>query len=383
MTTVKALARSAIGVIAFSVVAPFVGAQSIPLQLADSTYWRMITEMSEPDGFFRSDNLVGNEGSLQWVIPRLQRELGTGGVYLGVAPDQNFTYLLALKPTIVFIVDIRRGAMLHHLLYKALFELAEDRADFLSMLFSRTRPSGLTSSSTIAALLTSYAPVAGDSALYHRNFAAIKRQLIETHGFALGPKDIDGMEYVYGAFFTAGPGLTYTFGQTNSSGFGGRGFGGRGMPTFGALLLDTDSAGVNHAYLSSEDGYRWLRDFQTRNLLVPVIGDFAGPKALRAVGQWVRDHDAKIDAMYVSNVEQYLFMGADTWRRYYENVATLPITGNALFIRSLSGGAFRPVGPQSPTSRSVQLVSSVAELVKAFSDGKVTSYQDVIAMTKP
>ena len=373
MTTVTALARSAIGVIAFSVVAPFAGAQSVQLQLADSTYWRMITEMSEPDGFFRSDNLVGNEGSLQWVIPRLQRELGTGGVYLGVAPDQNFTYLLALKPTIAFIVDIRRGAMLHHLLYKALFELAPDRADFLSMLFSRTRPSGLSASSTIAALLTSYAPVAGDSVLYRRNFAAIKRQLIETHGFALGPKDVDGMEYVYGAFFTAGPGLTYTFGQTNSSGFGGRGFGGRGMPTFGALLLETDSAGVNHAYLSSEDGYRWLRDFQTRNLLVPVIGDFAGPKALRAVGQWVRDHDAKIDAMYVSNVEQYLFMGTDAWRRYYENVATLPITGNALFIRSLSGGALRPVGPQSPNSRSVQIVSSVAELLKAFSDGKVTS----------
>ena len=87
--------------------------------------------------------------------------------------------------------------------------------------------------------------------------------------------------------------------------------------------------------------------------------------------------------MYVSNVEQYLFMGTDAWRRYYENVATLPITGNALFIRSLSGGALRPVGPQSPNSRSVQIVSSVAELLKAFSDGKVTSYQDVIAMTKP
>ena len=378
-----ALARSALAGLGLTLVATLAGAQSVPSRLADTTFWRMITEMSEPDGFFRSDNLVGNEGSLQWVIPRLQKELGTGGVYLGVAPDQNFTYMLALEPKIAFIVDIRRGAMLQHLLYKTLFELAPDRAAFLSMLFSRPRPSGLDANSTIGALIASYASVAGDSALYRDNFAAIKRRLMETHGFALGPKDIDGIEYVYGAFFTAGPELTYTFGQVNGGGFGGRGFGGRGMPTFSALLLETDSAGVNRAYLSSEDGYRWLRDFQSRNLLVPVIGDFAGPKALRAVGQWVRAHDAKIDAMYVSNVEQYLFMGTDAWRRYYENVATLPITESALFIRSFSGGAFRQMGQQSPNSRSVQLVSSVVELLKVFSEGRITSYQDVIAMTKP
>lgn len=383
LLTSRVLARVNLAALGLSLGASVGGAQSVPSRLADTTYWRMITEMSEPDGFFRSDNLVGNEGSLQWVIPTLQKELGTGGVYLGVAPDQNFTYMLALKPTITFIVDIRRGAMLQHMLYKALFELAPDRADFLSLLFSRPRPSGLDAQSTVGALLTGYAPVAGDSALYRRNVAAIKRQLMETHGFALGPRDIDGIEYVYSAFFTAGPELTYNFGQGNGGNFGGRGFGGRGMPTFGGLLLETDSAGVNHAYLSSEDGYRWLRDFQSRNLLVPVIGDFAGPRALRAVGQWVRDHDAKIDAMYVSNVEQYLFMGTDAWRRYYENVATLPTAEHALFIRSLSGGGFRQMRPQRPNSRSVQLVSSVSELLKAFAEGKITSYQDVISMAAP
>ncbi|MEO8620185.1 MAG: hypothetical protein ABI625_03895 [bacterium] len=382
LTSSKLRARTAIGALGLFVSATVADAQSIPSRLADSTYWRMITEMSEPDGFFRSDNLVGNEGSLQWVIPKLQRELGTGGVYLGVAPDQNFTYMLALKPSITFIVDIRRGAMLQHLLFKALFELSPTRADFLSLLFSRPRPSGLDGNSTVTALLASYAPVAGDSALYLRNFAAIKRHLQETHAFTLGPKDIEGIAYVYSAFFTAGPELTYNFGQ-GSGNFGGRGFGGRGMPTFGSLLLETDSAGVNHAYLSSEEGYRWLRDYQSRNLLVPVIGDFAGPKALRAVGEWIRAHDAKINAMYVSNVEQYLFMDTEAWKRYYANVATLPITDNALFIRSLSGGAYRQTPPQSPNSRSVQLVSSVTELLKALSDGKLTSYQDVITMTKP
>ena len=376
----KFTSRAWLAFVALTAVAASAGAQAIPSRIADSTYWRMITELSEPDGFFRSDNLVGNESSLQWVIPTLQKELGTGGVYLGVAPDQNFTYMIALRPSVVFIVDIRRGAMLQHLLYKALFELSDDRASFLSLLFSRPKPAGLDANSTIDALLAAYMPVAADSALYTRNFAALRRHLVETHHFALGPKDLDGMEYVYNAFFAAGPGLTYNFGQGNATGGFAGGRGRFGMPTFGALLLETDGIGANRSYLANETGYRWLRDFQSRNLLVPVIGDFAGPKALRAVGSWVRERDAKINAMYVSNVEQYLFMDTNAWRRYYENVATLPLNPNALFIRSVSGRGYMQMPVQSPNGRSIQLVSSVADLLKAFADGKVTSYQDVIAM---
>ena len=361
----------------------------VPSRLADSTFWRMSTEMSEPDGFFRSDNLVGNEVSLQWVIPTLQKELGQGNVYLGVAPDQNFTYMLALKPKIVFIVDIRRGAMLQHLMYKAMFEMAASRADFLSMLFSRPRPAGLTDKSSIVEELTAIGALRPDSALYVRNFAAIKHQLVDVHGFKLGPKDIDGIEYVYNAFYQMGPNLTYNFNGNmvgpNNGGFGGN-FGGfnRGMPSYGALLLETDGVGQNHSYLATEEGYRWLKDYQSRNLLVPVIGDFAGPKALRSVGQWVRDHDAKITAMYVSNVEQYLFMSPTAWSNYYKNVATLPIADNALFIRSYSSRGFGNLPQQSTNgSRSLQLLSSVPDLLKAFNEGKVTSYQDVIEMTRP
>ena len=52
--------------------APVAAAQGIPDRIADSTFWRMITTMSEPDGYFRSENLVGNESSYMWVIPELQ-----------------------------------------------------------------------------------------------------------------------------------------------------------------------------------------------------------------------------------------------------------------------------------------------------------------------
>src|ERR1044072_4792736 len=71
-------------------------AQRIPGRLGDSTLWRLMQEYSEPWGTFRSENFVSNETSLQWVIPELSRRAPTGGVYMGVAPDQNFTYITAL-----------------------------------------------------------------------------------------------------------------------------------------------------------------------------------------------------------------------------------------------------------------------------------------------
>jgi len=148
-------------------------APSIPERLSDDVFWRMVSDFSEPGGFFRSDNFVSNEITFQWVLPEIAKTTKTGGVYMGVGPDQNFTYIVAMQPKIAFIVDIRRQNMLHHLLYKALIELSPDRAEFLSRLFSRPRPGGLDANAGPAALFQAYANVPADSALYTRNLAAV------------------------------------------------------------------------------------------------------------------------------------------------------------------------------------------------------------------
>ena len=124
-------------------------ADTIPERLSDQEFWRLTEEFSEPDGYFRSDNLLSNEIWMQHVIPDLIRKTQPGGAYLGVGPEQNFTYIAALKPKIVFITDIRRGNLHTQLMYKALFELATDRADFVSRLFTRKRPDGLDGKSTV------------------------------------------------------------------------------------------------------------------------------------------------------------------------------------------------------------------------------------------
>src|SRR3954468_22544867 len=87
-------------------------AKSPPNRLSDSVFWKLVTDISETNGYFRSDNFVSNEMTFQWVIPELLRTTKPGGAYLGVGPDQNFPYILALKPKIAIIFDIRRQNML-------------------------------------------------------------------------------------------------------------------------------------------------------------------------------------------------------------------------------------------------------------------------------
>src|SRR5690348_4459557 len=177
---------------------------TIPERLSDDAFWHMVSDYSEPSGFFRSDNFVSNEITFQWVLPEIAKTTKTGGVYMGVGPDQNFTYIVAMQPKISFIVDIRRQNMLHHLLYKSLIELSADRAEFLSRLFSRPRPAAIDPTGGPAALFQAFANVPRDSALFAKNLAAVKEQLVVRHKFGLTSDDLRTIEYVYSAFFEAG-----------------------------------------------------------------------------------------------------------------------------------------------------------------------------------
>src|SRR6202012_907154 len=136
--------------------APTAIAQSLPAKLSDKEFWQLNADFSENNGYFRSENLLSNETGFQYVIPDLLKRIPPGGVYLGVGPEQNFTYIVALQPKIAFIFDIRRGNMIAHLMYKTLLETSLDRAEFLSKLFSRPRPSGLDTNSTPKQLFDAY-----------------------------------------------------------------------------------------------------------------------------------------------------------------------------------------------------------------------------------
>ena len=130
--------------------------EELPARLSDAEFWALVEQLSEPEGNFPFDNLVSNETSIQSVIPALLNRTRPGGVYLGVGPEQNFTYIAALQPRIAFIIDIRRQNLVEHLMYKALFELSDDRADFVSRLFSRKRPDSLDVNTSSAELFHAF-----------------------------------------------------------------------------------------------------------------------------------------------------------------------------------------------------------------------------------
>jgi hypothetical protein len=333
---------------------------TLPAKLTDQEFWKISEEASEPNGYFQSDNLVGNERGLQYPVPTL-RKMRRGGVYLGVAPDQNFTYILASDPKMAFIVDIRRGNLHAQLMYKALFELSADRAEFLSRLLSKKRPDGLGPASTVNQLSNAYWDVATSEDLYKQNTKDIEDLLTKTHGFPLSADDIKGIEYVYWSFYWYGPSITYSSSSGNGNGRGGGGRG--GMPAYADLIVLTDANGKENGYLANEDNFKTMKGFEEKNLLVPVVGDFAGPKALRAVGKYIADHGSFVTAFYTSNVEQYLFQN-QVWPAFYTNVATLPLDDASTFIRS---------------ARQTNVLDPIKLLLKDVADGKIRSYNDVTA----
>ena len=173
------------------------------------------------------------------------------------------------------------------------------------------------------------------------------------HGFTLSADDRRSIDYIYRAFYSEGPDLRYSFPRQQ--------VGARWFPNYMELMTTTDLGGQNHSYVATEENFRVLRDFERNNLLVPIVGDFGGDKAIQAVGRYLREHGATANYFYTSNVEQYLFQ-TDAWQRYYKNVATLPLDNNSTFIRAYFNMGFRfPPGIITPDLHSVQLLDPITE----------------------
>jgi hypothetical protein len=307
---------------------------TLPSRLTDEEFWRVVQGFSERAGTFPSDNLLSNERRLQLVIPDLTRNVKPEGVYLGVGPEQNFTYMVALRPRMAFIFDIRRGNMALHLIYKALFELSADRAEFVSRLFCRKRPRGLTATSSVAEIFGAFSRVGTSEEQYVANVRAVVNHLTRKHGFALSADDLLRLQHDYRAFYLYGPAIQYS----SSRNAGRR----ASEPTYGDLMAATDSNGQLRAFLANDESFAYLKQLEADNMVVPLVGNFVGPKAIRAVGDYLKQRGATVSVFYVSNVEQYLRQDG-SWPRFCANVAALPLDDTSAFIRSV-----RDRTPDSP-----------------------------------
>ena len=330
----------------------------LPDKLSDSDFWKLSSESSEPDAYFRiTDNYTSNEREIAQVFTMLREANVKGGVYLGVGPEQNFTYISAIKPSMAFILDIRRQAAMQHLMYKAVFEFASDRADFISLLFSKPRPAGLQVASPIQQIWEAYTSVPTDQAMATKTYERIVKHLTETKKFTFTPDETSKLQAVFGAFTAFGPSIS-----TRGSGPSGS--------TFADLTgWALDYNGQPQSFLSSDENFKTVKTLHEKNLIVPVTGDFGGAKALRAIAAYVKKEGGAVSGFYVSNVEQYLFQDGKN-SAFYENVAALPISEMSVFIRPYSlrrGGG------------TTQSLCSIGGFLGAVGAGRVYSNNDALA----
>jgi hypothetical protein len=148
-------------------------------------------------------------------------------------------------------------------------------------------------------------------------------------------------------------------------------------PTFESLLLQTDRSGQLQGYLSTDELFQWMKRFEAENRLLPIVGDFAGPKAFKNVAAFLKKNGLAVSTFYTSNVEYYLFENGQ-WPRYVENVRALPVTEDAVFIRAYFSNA-GGVHPQNvPGHRSTTIVQSMRDFLRNTAGGRLRGYSDLI-----
>ena len=351
-----------------------VQAPALPSEISDKDFWRMIVDFSEPGGTYPYENFVSNELEYQNVIPALKATTKPGGVYIGVGPEQNFTYAAVLQSKLAFVIDIRRQNMVELLLYKALFDMSPNRADFVSNLFSRVRPAGLDTKTTAAALFAAYENAKVDPDLSAKNLAAIKAYMTK-HGYQLTSEDISTIEKVYDVFSRGGPSINYYFASAAPVGLGPS----RGA-TYTRLMNTTDATGRNSSFLAAEESYLYVREMQRKNLIVPLVGDFAGPAVIRNVGRYLIEHKATVGAFYISNVETYL---SDPQKQtFYENVAALPVDSSSMFIRHILGNPARGLTWWRPGMSNVSTIAPMSEFIAQIKSGRRPTFPEIVRETK-
>jgi hypothetical protein len=339
-----------------------------PDSLSAKEFSRLINEFSEEGGYFRSDNFTSNETAYLHVVDKMRQLGATGGAYLGVGPEQNFTYIAKIRPRIAFIIDIRRQAIIQHLMYKAVFHLSANRLQFLSRLLSKPLPKEKVPSSEapIDELLSFFAKTPADDKTYEANLAAVRKLIQEEFQFALSADDLKSLEYVYKSFRDDGLDISY---RVDNS-WGGY------FPTFKEIIAETDLNGKQGNFLASVDDYEFVRALHRKNLIIPVVGDFGGKKALGAIGDYLKKNGFTVTAFYTSNVEQYLF-GSGVFEAFAENVKKLPVTDKSLFIRAVPTSRFQHPEQISRYRITLTLLQQMTVFIKDFDEGRYKGYQEL------
>lgn len=336
------------------------GAQAQPR----SEFAALVERLSESGGYFDSDNLVSNETSYLHPLGALRREGVRGGAYLGVGPEQGFSYIAAIEPEIAFIVDVRRDNLLLHLLFKAMFTEAEDRLAFLGLLYGRPAPTDPARfrSASLEELLLYVDAVRSDPQAHAKAHTRLMEQ-VTRFGVPLNAEDRATIRRFHDEFAASGLDIRYRSSNRSSR---------RSYPTARDLYAATDLDNQLGSYLSTDARYQVVRQLQLQDRIVPVIGDLSGPKAVRAIGDYLRERGTTVSLFYLSNVEFYLFRSG-TFGGFVDNVRSLPAGPRSMLVRSVFNRSF--MAPNwVPGNLSIQLMQRWPVFLEYVRDPALTSY---------
>jgi len=343
----------------------------LPARLQDDEFAALSMELSEPGGFFDSDNLVSNEASYLHILDVVRQRGTTGGVYVGVGPDQGFSYIAAVQPRMAFVIDIRRDNLLLHLLYKAAFEEASNRLEYLALFFGSPPPADLGEwddrpLSEIVQWIDANPPTAESRAEASRRLFGRVAEL----PMQLDESDLATLQRFHDAYVSAGLEIRF-----QSMGRPPRPY----YPTYRQMLLERDGEGTPSSYLTSARSFETVQQLQRRNLIVPVVGDLGGRSALADIGRWLAARGGTVSLFYASNVEYYLARDGKL-ESFGQNLAALPRDDRSLLVRSLFRGTYGIAGTRArPGYLSTQVAAPLDSVVDALTSGSYPGYADLVS----
>lgn len=299
---------------------------------APPSFGTLITQLSESEGAFFSPNLVSNErhylDAAAWLRAAAKSD---AGVYLGVGPEQNLSYIALLRPRLAFIVDIRRDNLLQHLIYKRLFERSPDRSGWLAALLGRDlrphqppAPDAVADDSGSAEQVIEQVRAARRAPELPEELAADVIRAMRRWALEPLPDDAGRVRALLEDF--ARSGLDTRFETTHPR---------PDFPTLKELLLARDPQGTASSFLGSAEAYRAVRALHAQHAIIPLVGDLAGKHTLKAIAKYLVKHRLELSVFYASNVEQYLLLD-ERWGAWRDNVRALPADPAAFILRSYS-----------------------------------------------
>jgi len=339
---------------------------------ADSSFAALVARLSENAGYFDSDNIISNEESYLQITTQLAKVGTRGGVYVGVGPDQNFSYVALIRPSIAFMLDIRRDNLLEHLFYKSLFALSRNRTEFLCRLFGKPVPRDIEkwNGRQLGPVLVYLDRTPTDSAAVAET-RRLSTERIASYAVPLDAHDRAMIERYRAEFIADGLDTRYSsIGRNNRLDY----------PTFRQLMIATDRNGRAASYLAEEEPFQFVRSMEARDLIVPVVGNVAGDKAVKAIGQYANEHHLTLSAFYLSNVEQYLLGRDGGFDEYARNVVALPRDSASVIIRSYFGrlGMVHPLYVPGPGNISTSMIETVDSFAKRYAGGELRGYADLV-----